>query len=639
MSKEQPRNPHKEAYGRTTAAHAARPHLHSSMKQPGARSLAPLWLAAVLALLAAFSLSAGHAQAAAARPGANAITITSQTQTYTYATQITFQVQASDSAGTITSAQLELTVPQLDIDHRLTVPVSEPGASVSLTYRYDPSRDYFPPFTPITYHWTLSDNARHTLTGTDQHFDFVDTRFAWQHLSQNELSIYWYDQGTAYGQSILNTATQEATSIEKDLNGTLTAPIRVLVYASNEDLRGGLPSNTPNWAGGAALIQFDEALIVVGESQHPLQRDLPHELTHLIFHEIAGLNCGGCPLWFDEGMAVYHQLYHEPEMQFAFDDAVQRKALLPFSSLVERFPEDADRAELAYAQSWNFITYLYSTYGQPKVAQLVDALPTTAFDAAFQRAFSRSVGQMENQWRGSLGLPPVTDNSAATPSAGGTTSGAASNESSGSATLTTIGLGLILLLLVGMAGAFFMLRRGRPAPAPVNGALWPMPAAMQPPAYLPGPQPAHPPFPTPLGIPTDERFRRQIEQRQALLRSINELIATETRLEAQRAELERQIAFYAVQERQARAEHREDQALLALDRRQALATHLPTLQQQLEQARIQRAQVLEQERRISAELEAAFSQQAMALSAARVGSAWQQPGGNMPAPRRRVSQE
>lgn len=658
MSREQLLGEYTDERGTTGAPPRSTPRQSGGRKPSASYALAPLWLATILALVAAFGFSSGLAQANAARPEANAITITSETQSDIYPSQITFQVQASDNAGTISGAQLEIAVPQINIDHQITVPVPQPGATVSLTYRYDPSSDYLPPFTPVTYHWTLNDNAQHSLTGADQHFDFVDTRFSWRHLTQGELSVYWYDQNTAYGQNILNTASQEATSIEHDLNGTLTAPIRVLVYATAQDLRGGLPPNAPNWAGGVALIQFDEALIVVGNAQYPLQRDLPHELTHLIFHEIAGLDCGGCPLWFDEGMAVYHQIYHEPELQATFDDAVRRKALLPFNSIAQQFPQDSNQAELAYAQSWNFIKYLYSsttsysTYTQAKVAQLVDSLKTTPFADAFQNVFGRSVEQMEDQWRVSLGLKPINSSPASTPSTGGTTSSqpssAAPDQGNGSGPLTAIGLGLVLLLLAGLMGAVFIVRRGRQAPVPATGTPMPLqapgaPASFAPmpqPGYQPGAQPSYAPPATPQGIPTDTRYQQKIEQRQALLRRIDELSTAEKRLDIQRAEIERQIALYVAQERQARSEQSEDRALLALDRRQKLETHVPYLQRQLEQARAERRQALEMERRISAEIDAAFSQQAMRpASPINPDAAWPQQGSQIPAPTRWRSQE
>jgi hypothetical protein len=38
-----------------------------------------------------------------------------------------------------------------------------------------------------------------------------------------------------------------------------------------------------------------------------MRRDMPHELTHLIFHQ---QDHSEVPLWFDEGIAVHHQHYH-----------------------------------------------------------------------------------------------------------------------------------------------------------------------------------------------------------------------------------------------------------------------------------------------------------------------------------------
>ena len=647
MSSMRQQDAHMEEHGRIAAPPPSPQRPNGAKKLAGRYIPAALCLVTVLAVFAAFGFSIERSQAASTQPEANAITITAQTQTFTYSSQITFQLHASDTSGTITKAGLEIKVPQLGLDRQLNVPVEQPGSSIALTYRYDSSNDDLPPFGPITYHWTLSDNAQHSLTGSNQHFDFADTRFTWQHLTQGDISIYWYNQSTSYGQNILDTAEKEATSIEQDLNGTLTAPLRVLIYASNDDLQAGLPANSPQWAGGVALISFDEALIVVGGSQYALQRDLPHELTHLIFHEIAGQDCGGCPLWFDEGMAVYHQLYHEPEMQLAFDDAVKSQQLLPFNSIVDRFPQDSSQAEVAYAQSWNYITYLYSTYGQPKVAHLVDALHNTAFSAAFQQAFGRSPAQMENQWRVSLGLPAIQNNPVSTPSTG-TSSGQPSSAaaSSGNGALSAIGFALILLVLAGGVAMYLVQRRNRAAIPATSAAPWPMPsagvaapfAAPHPPGYAPGTQPSYPPVLPPRGIPTDQRYQQQIERRQALLRTINELLAAEKSLNIQRADLERQIGFYAAQEGQARSAGNEAQAMQALAQRHWLGTTLASLQQQLAQVRSQQQQAIGQERQISAGIDAAFSQQA-SLPSAAPGGAWPPPASNIPAPRRRVSQE
>jgi hypothetical protein len=629
MSKEYSQDRQSAASNFREASHQSPTHRHHLKKTSGRLSVVFLLLAPSLALLAAFTLSAGKAKAAEAPPlpDSDAITITSETQTFTYATQITFQVSASDTVGKITAAQLEIIVQPIGIDHHIDVPVAQPGPSVTLTYHYNPGSDYLPPYSPVTYRWTFSDNAQHSLTGPAQHFDFADTRFSWQHLTRSNITVYWYDQNTAYGQNILDTAVQEAASIQHDLNGTVTDPLKVIAYASNEDLQGGLPANSPIWAGGVALIPFEEALIVVGDQSYALQRDLPHELTHLILHQIAGLNCGGCPLWFDEGMAVYHQLYHEPEMQFAFDNAVKDNELLPFNSLADQFPNDTDQAEIAYAQSWNYIKYLYRTYTQPKVARLVNALRTNNFARAFQQAFGASPDTLENQWRVSLGLEPTSNSPQSTPATGNTPTSSQSAGTPGfpntSGLLSALAIVVFVLLASGLVTVIFVTRRSSQATAPSTGASAPPPF-----------------FPMqPQGISTDPRYQGKIAQRQALLHSIENAVAAEKRLHMQQANLEGQIALYAAQERQARAEGATNRAMLALDRRQKLESLIPSLQQQLAQVRLQRLNALQQERLIATEIDAAFSQHAVLVHQTNPMQAWPQVGSTIPLPGRRVSQE
>ena len=146
-------------------------------------------------------------------------------------------------------------------------------------------------------------------------------------------------------------------------------------------------------------------------------------------------------------------------------------------------------------------------------------------------------------------------------------------------------------------------------------------------------------MPVAHGISTDLRYQQQIDQRQALLRTINDLLAAEKQLNIQRADLERQIAFYAAQEQQARSAGNEAQATQALAQRRWLGTTMASLQQQLAQVRSQQQQAIGQERQISGQIDAAFSQQTIAPRVAAPGNAWPQPGANVPPPGRRVSQE
>jgi hypothetical protein len=604
-----------------------------------------------LALVSAFSLNLEVAQARVLHPASSTISILSQTQTVRYPSAMNFALQASDSTGTISSAHLIIDVPPEQVHHDITVPVTQPGSQITLNYAYDATNDYLPPFTPVTYHWVLEDsNQQNTLSGPDQQFDFEDTRFTWTHLSQNDITVYWYGLDNTFGQKLLNTAVSEATSIEQDLQGSLTIPIRVFAYQSSLDLRGGLPPNTPNWAGGVALVALHQALIVVSDlTGNPLQRDLPHELTHLIFHEIAGLNCGGCPLWFDEGMAVYHQIYHEPDMQALFDQTVRNNRLLPFNTLTERFPSDSTLAELAYAQSWNFVKYLYQQFGEPQIAKLVHALSSTNFDQAFPAIFGADVPHEESQWHVSLGLPPTLNTApSATP---GLEAGAQNPSPAATGNgdqLLAIGVLLVTLLLMGLLGVGYLKWRRRQVQAAVPGGAFPPSGFYQqgfgaPPVdFQPGVQNSWPqggaagPAAVTSTLPLPERLVQ-------VRLSIAGLTANEQRLEAQQAQLQSQLARWREQERGA-------QATSGLQgQRSQLQNSLTNVQQQLVQIKLQKQQ-LQAEQQLAAALEPPSRQSKevpFGPGAATHGlSGTGYPGAGRPtpegaqaAPKRRVSQE
>ena len=135
---------------------------------------------------------------------------------------------------------------------------------------------------------------------------------------------------------------------------------------------------------------------------------MPHELTHVIFHELVRLN-DLVPTWFDEGLAVYNQTYHEPEMQQRFNDALKTHSLLRLDTLADGFPANSDKAYLAYAESWQFMSYMYNTFGITKMAHLIHLMNTSsgAFEYEMTSAFGKDSTQIENQWLISLNQPPI----------------------------------------------------------------------------------------------------------------------------------------------------------------------------------------------------------------------------------------
>jgi len=395
------------------------------------------------------------------------ITVASQTNTVTFPKEIVFKLTATDSAAPIIQASIYASYNDTSNDNTVyTVPVAHSANTVTLQEHINISGSNFvTPGTRVTYYWMLHDKLLDDYSLPQQTFTVNDTRFSWQHLTQGLVQVNWYNRPTAFGQLILTQAVGSVKRISSNLGGSLLHPVNVWIYQSNNDFHGSLPPNSFEWVGGIAFPNLNQASIVVETTADTtLIRDLPHELTHLIFHQLIGPNAE-VPRWFDEGMAVYNQAYHEPEMQLTFKEALNSHSLLRLNDIGENFPSDTNKAYLAYAQSWNLLKYMYTTFGQPKMAALIkDINVDDHFDADLSRALGVDQDHLENQWRLSLNQPatlvPGTVNPASIPRP--IQVHVATNPYA--PLLLTLGIILFLLPLVGLGGLFSYQRRNCPRP-------------------------------------------------------------------------------------------------------------------------------------------------------------------------------
>ena len=398
------------------------------------------------------------------------ITIVSHSDIIHFPNYIDFTMTANDTASTITSAIIYITFNDVPYSNDMPYPVtiSKPAQRITLTFRDDTSHEsnFHSPGTPVAYYWVLQDNASHKFAELPQDFTTIDTRFQWQHLTQGLLQVNWYGRPAAFGQLLLNKANASITHISSVLGSGLQHPINLWVYASNGDFHGALAPNSYEWVGGEAHPFLNEAFIsVVDENDDTLIRDMPHELTHLVFHQLI-VQGPVPPTWFDEGLAVYNQLYHEPDMRARFLQALTTRSLLRLYSITDGFPSDADQAYLAYAQSWDLIDYMYKTFGQAKMALLIQKMNNvqTDFDQQLTQAIGLDALHLENQWRLQLNQSSVLTADQLTPTPKPITQPTPTPTNAIDSTtpiLITAGTLLILLPILGIVAIFVYQRRKR----------------------------------------------------------------------------------------------------------------------------------------------------------------------------------
>jgi Peptidase MA superfamily len=367
--------------------------------------LVTLSLCAML-LLPVYASTHAHALSSFSNP----ITVTSRTYTVHFPNFIDFNASAEDPISTIDRASIIINLSEETTQELHTVPINKAAHTISVSWREDTSNSHFiRPGTQVSYLWQFWDKAGNTLTDTPQQFTTIDSRFKWQHLTQGMLQVNWYNRSQDFGETMLAQASASIQHISAKLGGGLIHQVNLWVYETEQDFHSSLAPGSSEWVGGEALPSLDEAsIVVVGTSDNTLVRDMPHELTHLIFHQLTGQGIIA-PTWFDEGLAVYNQIYHEQDMTARLKKALVTHTLLRLYEISSRFPSDPDKAYLAYAQSWNLVDYMYSTFGQAKMAQLIKQMnnPQMGFDEDLQQALSEDQLHLENQWRLHLNQSPI----------------------------------------------------------------------------------------------------------------------------------------------------------------------------------------------------------------------------------------
>ncbi len=354
-----------------------------------------------------------------AHAASNPFTVTARSQTVHFPDYIDINLTVRDGVSSITQATIVVSYiinatdgDEQTVTHAVLTPANHAGQLVVLRDREDTtSNSFVTPGTSIQYHWELQDQAGHTLTDESQQFVTVDTRFPWHHLAQGMLEVNWYNQPDSFGQAVLRQASENLAHITKTLGSGPTTPLRLWLYADHADFAGAIGPSSYEWVGGEAYPSMGQAFFVIADDQDiALVRDMPHEMTHLVFAQIES-RALFIPSWFNEGLAVYNQLYHEPAMAAALQQALTNHTLLPLDQINGSFPADADEAYLAYAQSWNLVEYMYQTYGTEKMATFLKTLnsPLIDFDGAAKQALGIDVAHLERQWRIHLNQPPTPD--------------------------------------------------------------------------------------------------------------------------------------------------------------------------------------------------------------------------------------
>ncbi len=168
---------------------------------------------------------------------------------------------------------------------------------------------------------------------------------------------------------ILSALEDAYSTVGRDLGIFPTSRISVILY-TKKDYR--LVTEGPDWSGG--LYDGKIRLPVGGADALSIQLKavLFHEYTHVVIQEITN---GNCPTWLNEGLAELQgrKLLNHPLPELG--RAARQGKFPSFSQMEKGFTSlGAKEAALAYQQSYSIVNFMVSSYGWPKVTELLQRL-------------------------------------------------------------------------------------------------------------------------------------------------------------------------------------------------------------------------------------------------------------------------
>lgn len=310
-------------------------------------------------------------------------------------------LEAESSAGNIASVHL-LTRFSGDEKAQMTAFKFKPGPHVSVS-----TEELIPwePGAALEYYWEIKDTAGNILRTEPAVVNYDDLRFQWQHIGNDGLTFYWHRGSKPWAQEIYKYLEQTMRTVERDLQVTLRAPVRVWAYDSLEDFRSA-HEHVEEWAIGTATPEAGVIRVYLPTSADPFaaRMMMAHEIAHFYFYEKTDNPAVSVPTWLNEGVAVYYEPRSHAWEDRLVRTAVRNKKLPALATLRGSFPADSDGADLAYATSYAVVKYIVKTYGTRGLAKLLSTYKEAPSGVRiFPRAFGISLEQFEQAWRKSLG--------------------------------------------------------------------------------------------------------------------------------------------------------------------------------------------------------------------------------------------
>ncbi len=271
------------------------------------------------------------------------------------------------------------------------------------SYVYDASTNLLRPFAKISLFFEVKLKNGESFTSKSYSFIYDDNRFDWQSREAENLYVHWIQGDEAFGQAALDTARKGLEEIQALFPVDLSEPLDIYIYASPSDLQDTLFMGGESWVAGHANPELGIVLVTIAPGDQEkilMQKQIPHELVHVLLYRHVGENFNRLPTWLSEGIASLAELYPNPDYKLALERALENNTLIPIDELCDPFSRDASLAFLSYAEAASFTRYLHTNYGSSGLDELIRAYADgLSCEAGAQRVFGKPLTYLDTNWQ------------------------------------------------------------------------------------------------------------------------------------------------------------------------------------------------------------------------------------------------
>jgi hypothetical protein len=157
----------------------------------------------------------------------------------------------------------------------------------------------------------------------------------------------------------------------------------------------------PLWASAVAYPELNLIILrspgAVKGGRLDYEKVFTHEFTHIAFGKV--MEGRETPTWLAEGFAMYESSEWHLARMASLTKAFLTKRVIPLEKLTANFPSDPNEAELAYAESFMFVSFLINKFGRKAFQQF---LRNYAADGNLRGSLTKITGMhlvmLEKEW-------------------------------------------------------------------------------------------------------------------------------------------------------------------------------------------------------------------------------------------------